>query len=88
MTPDDRKNLEIIGDSFGRWYKAEIEAYVARSVQPLDKDDNQWAEIVVRNVSQFTMGRLVGELQAVGVPLERIIKFLRKNVKDVRGAWQ
>jgi hypothetical protein len=81
VTPDTRKQLNLVGESFDRWYKAEIEAYVARTAPPANVSDEEWAETVVRNVSQFTMGRLVSELVAVGVSLERVIAFLRKNVK-------
>lgn len=80
MSPEDKKSLDLVGESFNRWYKREIESYVARRKRPVGMSDEAWATRVVAHVAQFTMGRLVTELESSGVALEQVISFLRKNV--------
>jgi hypothetical protein len=80
MNDEDRRNLDLVGESFSRWYKAEVESYVARSKDPVGKTDEEWAAIAVRNVSQYALGRLVTQLEFVGVTREQIIAFLQKHM--------
>jgi hypothetical protein len=81
MTPEDKRNLDIVGESFAGWYKSEIDAFVARMRLPEGQTDEQIATEVVRKVSQFTLGRLVSELNAVGVSTKQVIKLLQKHMQ-------
>jgi hypothetical protein len=77
----DPQHLKIISDSFNLWYKAEIQAFVNRcDVAGLTPAGAAAVvQTVVRDVSQFTLARLVTELASVGITTDEIIEFLRKH---------
>jgi len=75
MKIDDPNNVQIVAAGFAQWYKGEIDKYVARCDNVSERD----IAVIVRNVSQFAMGRLVTELQSVGMSVNQIIEFLSKH---------
>lgn len=82
MKLDDKEHVEIIGDSFNKWYKTEIESYVARCDLPHNFTEKFLAERVVSKVSKFILGRLVGELRSVGISTSDVIAFLKKHATE------
>jgi hypothetical protein len=79
MKASDQKQAVLIGESFSRWYRAEIAAYVTQTDNELD------ASVIARNVSQLVLGALIRELAEAGVTLEMIIAFLRVRQMDYPG---
>ena len=71
MKLDDKEHVEIIGDSFNKWYKTVIESYVARCDScGCALTDKFLAERVVSKVSKFILGR------------SDVIAFLKKHATE------